>query len=129
MIQPFLALVSVEVFFTLTLLFRTPLRKPMVMLLDRMKRGQGPVVAKTVAATLFMILVSILYNIMKVQKRSAESGHINPPDQILLLNHILEACLLGFTLFLAMMIDRLHYYMKELRTLRKKQEETNKSKD
>nr|XP_027068839.1 uncharacterized protein LOC113694173 [Coffea arabica] len=127
MIQPFSALVIAEVVLILTLLFRTPLRKPTVMMVDKMKQGRGPVVAKTVAGTLFMIFISTLNNIMKIQNRAVEAGTINPTDQILLVNHILEAILLGFSLFLGVMIDRLHYYIKELHRLRKSLEVTKKS--
>ena len=95
MIQPFSALVIAEVVLILTLLFRTPLRKPTVMMVDKMKQGRGPVVAKTVAGTLFMIFISTLNNIMKIQNRAVEAGTINPTDQILLVNQILEAILLG----------------------------------
>lgn len=93
--QPLFGLVFVEVVIILNLLFRTPLRNPSVIMLDKMKQGRGPVVAKTVAGTLFIIFVSILYNIIQFQNRSVDAGTMNPTDQILLANHILEASLLG----------------------------------
>ncbi|PWA59167.1 B-cell receptor-associated 31-like protein [Artemisia annua] len=62
---------------------------------------------------------SIKASIVKTQKRTMETGSTNPTDQVLLANHILEASLMGFCLFLGLMIDRLHYYVKELWLLRK----------
>ncbi|KAL6571498.1 hypothetical protein OROHE_003141 [Orobanche hederae] len=118
MIQPLYALVLGEVAVILILLFRTPLRKPLLILLDRLKQGRGPVVASTAGGTLFVIMVSLLYNITTIQNRSVESGGVNPTDQVLLANQLLEASLLGFALFLALIIDRIHYYIKEVRMLR-----------
>ena len=41
-------------------------------------------------------------------------------------NHLLEASLMGFSLFLALMIDRLHHYIRELRLRRKNMEAVRK---
>ncbi|XP_004248701.1 uncharacterized protein [Solanum lycopersicum] len=122
MIQPLFALVFLEVLVILTLIFRTPLRKPVLMALDKSKQGRGPVIVKSAGGTLFVVLVSILFNVTLMQNRATDSGTVNPTDQVLLANHLLEASLLGFTLFLALVIDRLHYYIKELRLLRKTME-------
>ncbi|TMW97926.1 hypothetical protein EJD97_004781 [Solanum chilense] len=132
MIQPLFALVFLEVLVILTLIFRTPLRKPVLMALDKSKQGRGPVIVKSAGGTLFVVLVSILFNVTLMQNRATDSGTVNPTDQVLLANHLLEASLLGFTLFLALVIDRLHYYIKELRLLRKTMEgekKTNQSRD
>ncbi|KAK6778105.1 hypothetical protein RDI58_024823 [Solanum bulbocastanum] len=132
MIQPLFALVFLEVVVILTLIFRTPLRKPVLMALDKSKQGRGPVIVKSAGGTLFVVLVSILFNVTLMQNRATDSGTVNPTDQVLLANHLLEASLLGFTLFLALVIDRLHYYIKELRLLRKTLEgekKTNQSVD
>lgn len=95
MIQPLYALVFGEVATILVLLFRTPLRKPLLMLLDRLKQGRGPVVASTAGGTLFVIMVSLIYNITTIQTRTVEGGGVNPTDQVLLANQLLEASLLG----------------------------------
>ncbi|KVI02308.1 uncharacterized protein LOC112501227 [Cynara cardunculus var. scolymus] len=109
---PFLCmLVIAEMVVILILLFRTPLRKLVMVVMDRLKEGRGPVMS-TVAATLFVFLMSTLYSIMKIQQRSMENGAVNPTDHVLLANHILDASLMGFCLFLGLMIDRLHYYVK-----------------
>ncbi|KAG6393756.1 hypothetical protein SASPL_144325 [Salvia splendens] len=142
MIQPLYALVFGEVAVILVLLFRTPLRKPLLMLLDRLKQGRGPVVASTAGGTLFVIMMSLIYNITTIQTRTVEGGGaVNPTDQVLLANQLLEASLLavrvklrgkldrfaGFALFLALMIDRIHYYIKEVRMLRKHMEAIKRS--
>ncbi|KAI3496918.1 hypothetical protein L1887_39296 [Cichorium endivia] len=93
------------------LLFRTPIRKVVMLVLDRLKESRSRVMS-TVATTLFLILLSCLYSIVRIQKRSIETGAVNPTDQVLLANHVLDASLMGFCLFLGLMIDRLHYYIK-----------------
>ncbi|KAI3703000.1 hypothetical protein L6452_28754 [Arctium lappa] len=109
---PFLGvLVIAEMLVIMILLFRTPLRKLVMIVMDRLKDGRGPVMS-TVAATLFVFLMSTLYSITRIQKRSMETGAVNPTDHVLLANHILDASLMGFCLFLGLMIDRLHYYVK-----------------
>ncbi|XP_022733531.1 uncharacterized protein LOC111287317 [Durio zibethinus] len=79
-----------------------------------MKEGRGPVISKTVAGTLFVVFISISYNVIEIQKRSLEGGVLNPTDEVLMANQILEASLMGFALFLALVTYRLHYYIKEL---------------
>ncbi|OMO83056.1 B-cell receptor-associated 31-like protein [Corchorus capsularis] len=112
----------------MTLLFRTPFRKLHIMALDRLKRGRGPVVVKTVAATLIVVLASTLYSMLKIQRRAIDAALVNPTDQVLMSKHMLEASLMGFVLFLGLMIDRLHHYIRELWFLRKTMEtEKNQS--
>ncbi|GJT50094.1 B-cell receptor-associated protein 31 [Tanacetum coccineum] len=74
--------------------------------LDRFKEGRGPIMS-TVALTLFLVLLSSLYSIFRIQKRSMETGTVNQTDHVLLANHILDSSLMGFCLFLGLMIDRL----------------------
>ncbi|KAH6824162.1 hypothetical protein C2S53_000604 [Perilla frutescens var. hirtella] len=64
------------------------------MLLNQLKQGRGPVVASTVGGTLFVIMISLLYNITTIQTRTVEAGTVNPTDQVLLANQLLEASLL-----------------------------------
>ncbi|KAF2284931.1 hypothetical protein GH714_032655 [Hevea brasiliensis] len=110
----------------LTLLFQTPLRKLVIMTLDRVKRGRGPVMVKTIAGTVFIVLLSSVYSMVKIQNRTIEAGAPNPTDQVLMSRHMLEASLMGFLLFLSLMIDRLHHYIRELRLLRKTMEAAKK---
>ncbi|KAI8551958.1 hypothetical protein RHMOL_Rhmol06G0227800 [Rhododendron molle] len=117
MIQLFLAATLGAMLVILILLFRTPLRKLVIMGLDRLKRGRGPLVVKTVGAVLLAMMSVTVYNIVDIQRRPIEA--INPTDQILLARNMLEASFMGFLLFLSLMIDRLHYYIRELEKLRK----------
>ncbi|KAL2483945.1 B-cell receptor-associated 31-like [Forsythia ovata] len=106
--------------------FKTPFRKLVIMGLDRVKRGRGPIVVKTVAGTIFVVMVSSGYNVMAIHRRWIDDGDVNTTDQILLAKHLLEASLMGFSLFLAFMIDRLHHYIRELRIRRKSMEAVKK---
>lgn len=108
----------------LILLFKTPLRKLVIMALDRLKRGTGPLVVKTVAGVIFVFMSITVYSVTEIQSRPIDS--LNPTDQILLARHMLEASLMGFLLFLLLMIDRLHHYIRELRLLRKTMEAAKK---
>ncbi|XP_059643822.1 uncharacterized protein LOC132285643 [Cornus florida] len=123
MIQLLFTLVFSEMFLILTLLFRTPLRNVLIRGLDKVKQGRVPIMAQTVAGTLIVVLASSLYSIIKIQRRNIDGATTNPTDQVLLANQLLEASLMGFTLFLAGMIDRLHYYIKQLQELRKSLED------
>ncbi|PIA28807.1 hypothetical protein AQUCO_06600019v1 [Aquilegia coerulea] len=128
MIQLLFSVIGVEMGLIMILLFKTPLRKLVIMSLDRVKRGRGPIVVKTIGGTVFMVLTSSIYSMMKIQKRSFDSagGVLNPTDQVLMSKHLLEASLMGFSLFLSLMIDRLHHYIRELRLLRKSMEAVKK---
>uniref|UniRef100_A0A7N0TTW3 Endoplasmic reticulum transmembrane protein n=1 Tax=Kalanchoe fedtschenkoi TaxID=63787 RepID=A0A7N0TTW3_KALFE len=126
MIQLLFSVIFAEMILILTFLFKTPFRKLVILTLDRVKRGSGPLVAKSVAATLFLVLLSSLYSMANIQRRSADAGLVNPTDQVLMARHLLEASLMGFILFLGLMIDRLHHYIRELRLLRKTMEATKK---
>lgn len=94
--------------------------------LDRVKRGRGPIMVKTVAATVLVVLISSVYSMMKIRKRGIDDDVVNPTDQVLMAKHLLETSLMGFTLFLALMIDRLHHYIRELRLRRKSMEAIKK---
>ncbi|XP_010244479.1 PREDICTED: B-cell receptor-associated protein 31-like [Nelumbo nucifera] len=127
MIQLLFTIIFSEMALILLFLFKTPLRKLVIMGLDRVKRGRGPVMVKTVAGTVFVVLLSSVYSMMKIQKRSMDAAVVvNPTDQVLMAKHLLEASLMGFSLFLALMIDRLHHYIRELRLLRKGMEAIKK---
>ncbi|KAL8107742.1 uncharacterized protein LOC141671992 [Apium graveolens] len=107
--------------------FKTPLRKLVIMGLDRVKMGQGPIVVKTVGATVSVVMLSSVYNVVSIQKSRIQDGdYVNPTDQVLSARSLLEASLMGFSLFLALMIDRLHYYIRELRIRRKGMEAIKK---
>ncbi|THG03927.1 hypothetical protein TEA_008802 [Camellia sinensis var. sinensis] len=132
MIQLLLPLVLIEMGLTVILVFDTPVIRKLVMMgLDRVKQGRGPLMAKTVAGTLFVVFISSLYGVMTTQKRMMETGSVNPTDEVLLATNLLEASIMGinffysqplqirfrFSLFLGLIIDRLHYHIKELHLL------------
>ncbi|XP_012089876.1 uncharacterized protein LOC105648175 [Jatropha curcas] len=125
MIQLLYTVIFAEMALILTLLFKTPLRKLVILTLDRVKQGRGPVMVKTVGGTVFIVLLSSLYSMFEIQNRSIEAAP-NPTDQVLMARHMLEASLMGFLLFLSLMIDRLHHYIRELRLLRKAMEAAKK---
>ncbi|CAL9761307.1 unnamed protein product [Musa acuminata subsp. burmannicoides] len=122
MIQLLFTMLSAEVGVAVALLFKTPLRKLVILGLDRFKRGRGPIMVKTVAGTVVIVLASSLYSMAKIRSRSAEFGAFTPTDQVLMSRHLLEASLMGYSLFLVLIIDRLHHYVRELRGLRKSME-------
>ncbi|CAA3023932.1 B-cell receptor-associated protein 31-like [Olea europaea var. sylvestris] len=126
MIQLLFTLIFMEIAITVMFVFKTPFRKLVIMGLDRVKRGRGPIVVKTVAGTIFVVMMSSGYNVAAIHRRWIDDGDINSTDQILLAKHLLEASLMGFSLFLAFMIDRLHHYIRELRIRRKSMEAVKK---
>ncbi|KAH9607296.1 hypothetical protein KSS87_013346 [Heliosperma pusillum] len=166
MIHLLFTLIVAEMGVILLLLFRTPLRKLVIMGLDRMKRGRGPVIVTTVGGTILVLLISTVSNVINVRQREEEPGSINPTDQILFVRSLLDASLMGFRkggwwfdefgmwlegdgrgwgmgwrqmccqvvaavvvgfiLFLGLMMDRLHHYIRELRLLRKTMEAAKK---
>ncbi|KAI3456477.1 hypothetical protein Pfo_013140 [Paulownia fortunei] len=126
MIQLLFTLIFAEMALIVVFVFKTPLRKLVIMGLDRVKRGRGPIVVKTVAGTVFVVMMATVYNVVAIQRRWIQDGEGNPTDQILLAKHLLEASLMGFSLFLALMIDRLHHYIRELRIRRKSMEAVKK---
>uniref|UniRef100_A0A6N2LFJ6 Endoplasmic reticulum transmembrane protein n=1 Tax=Salix viminalis TaxID=40686 RepID=A0A6N2LFJ6_SALVM len=71
--------------------------------------------------------MSSVYIMVKIQKRGFhDGGVVNPSDQVLMAKHLLEATLMGSVLFLGLMIDRLHHYIRELRMRRKTMEDVKK---
>nr|AAM62748.1 unknown [Arabidopsis thaliana] len=126
MIHLLYTVIFAEMALILLLLFKTPLRKLIILTFDRIKRGRGPVVVKTIGTTVFVVLLSSIYSLVNIQRRSEDGAVLNPTDQVLASKHLLEASLMGFVLFLSLMIDRLHHYIRELRLLRKTMETAKK---
>ncbi|CAM0878114.1 unnamed protein product [Alopecurus aequalis] len=96
-----------------------PLRELAMRGVEQAKAGKGPATVKTIACTLSLILMSSVTTILKIQNRGLKLGTVSPMDQVLWRTHLLEASLIGYTLFLAFVIDRLHHYLQKLITLRK----------
>lgn len=96
MIQLLFTVLAAEAATVTALLFCTPLRKFVVMGVDHLKRGRGPVVVKTVAATALVVFCSNLYSMAKINRHSAEhGGAVTPTDQVLMSRNLLEATLMG----------------------------------
>lgn len=96
MFQLLFTVVSVEAALILTLGFGTPARRVVVKLLDLLKQGRGPLVAKTVAATMLVLFGSVLFSTIQINKRVSESGGVaNSTDQVMFANRLLEAFLMG----------------------------------
>ncbi|XP_072966115.1 uncharacterized protein [Typha angustifolia] len=96
-----------------------PLRELAMKCVDQVKTGKGPATVKTLACTMSVILASSIASILKIQNRGLKLGTVTPMDQVLWRTHLLEASLIGFTLFLAFVIDRLHHYLRKVIILRK----------
>ena len=95
MIQLLFLVIFSEMAAIVVLSFKTPFRKLVLMGLDRVKRGRGPVMVKTVAGTVSVVMMSSVFSMMKIQKRWIDDGAANPTDQILMAKHLLEATLMG----------------------------------
>lgn len=72
-----------------------PLRELVIKSLDQLKMGKGPATVKTIAGTMFVILLSSLMSIVKIQNKGAKLGTMSPMDQVLWRTHLLEASLIG----------------------------------
>ncbi|KAI3724697.1 hypothetical protein L2E82_36483 [Cichorium intybus] len=92
MIYLFFAVLLVEMLTILLLLFKTPLRKLLIIGLDRAKRGRASLVVKSVTATFFVMMMYNVYSVMEIKRRPADVN--NPTDQIILAYHMLEASLM-----------------------------------
>ncbi|XP_044482581.1 uncharacterized protein LOC123208940 [Mangifera indica] len=123
MIYLLFTIVLTEMSLILILVFRNPLRNLLVMGLDMVKQGTGPLIARSVGATMVVVFTATLFTAMEIRKRSEEGGTINPTDEVLMANLFLQASLMGFSLFLALMVDRLHYYIKEIHLVRRQLEQ------
>ncbi|KAJ7961547.1 B-cell receptor-associated protein 31-like [Quillaja saponaria] len=114
----FLVLFAEGVLAFLLLVKIGPLRELVIKSLDQLKMGKGPATVKTIAGTMSVILLSSLMSIVKIQNKGAKLGTMSPMDQVLWRTHLLEASLMGFTLFLGFIIDRMHHYIRKLTNLR-----------
>ncbi|KAG6414665.1 hypothetical protein SASPL_122038 [Salvia splendens] len=89
-----------------------PLRELVIKGLDQVKMRRATVL--TIAGTIFAILLSDLYSILKIQNKGTKHGTMTPMDQVIWRTNLLEATLMGFSLFLGFLIDRMHHYIQKL---------------
>lgn len=76
--------------------------------------NSGPAMVRTLAVAMVVILASSLTSIMKIHSRTMHLGAVTPTDQILLKTHMLEASLMGYALFLGLVIHRLHHFLRKI---------------
>lgn len=55
-----------QVALIMALLFKSPLQTLVIAALDKVKQGGGPVVVKTVAGTIFVVLLSSVFGMLKI---------------------------------------------------------------
>lgn len=121
MIQLLFVVLFVEATVAFLMLVKVgPLRELVMKSLDQVKMGKGPATVKTIAGTMSVILLSSFMSIIKIQNKGAKLGTMSPMDQVLWRTHLLEASLMGFTLFLGFLIDRMHHYLRKLINIRSK---------
>lgn len=93
-----------------------PLRELVMKGLDQVKLRRATVL--TIAGTIFVILLSDLFSILKIQNKGTKHGAMTPMDQVIWRTNLLEATLMGFSLFLGFLIDRMDHYLRKLIKLR-----------
>lgn len=70
-----------------------PLRELVMKGLDQVKMRRGTVL--TIAGTIFVILLSDLFSIVKIQNKGSKHGAMTPMDQVIWRTNLLEATLMG----------------------------------
>ncbi|XP_040932133.1 uncharacterized protein [Gossypium hirsutum] len=106
-------LVLAETALVLGLVFSSPLRELVMMILDIITVGKANLILKTVAATLLLVFTSMLYDVIEIKKCWSEGAVPNPADEILMAKQVLKASM-WFALFLALATYGLHYCIKGL---------------
>ncbi|KAI3789484.1 hypothetical protein L2E82_02281 [Cichorium intybus] len=104
-----------EMMIILLLLFETPIREPLVAGLGGFKQGKAQLVVKSFGATVFLVMMYNIYTIVEI--RSCSVNAVVSPNRVILAYHILEASLMGVSLFLLLIIDSLPQRMKKIISL------------
>ncbi|KAK9138332.1 hypothetical protein Sjap_008926 [Stephania japonica] len=119
MIQLLFMVVLVEGVVALLLMLKIgPLRELVMKGLEQVKMGRGRATVKTIACTMAVILASSVTGILKIQNKGVKLGTLSPMEQVLWRTQLLEASLIGFSLFLGFVIDCLHNYLNKLMALK-----------
>ncbi|CAB4304649.1 unnamed protein product [Prunus armeniaca] len=112
------ALIFSEMVLIMTLLFDAPMTKTVIMELDSLKlnQGKGLLIVKIVTGTLFLVLIANFYSLLRItmKNRTNEGSGLNPTEEVLKSMNVLQISLIGIVLFLVLMIDSLHHYIKGL---------------
>lgn len=87
----------VEMGLVLTLLYKNPVRNLVILGLDQLKQRSWALMVENIVggAKLFLIFICNLYVVMYIQKRSTDSGLVDPADELLMEICLLEASLIG----------------------------------
>lgn len=94
MIGLFFLVVGIEVVVAFLLMVKIgPLRELVMQGLDQVKMRRGTV--KPVAGTIFAILASNLFSILKISNKGAKHGTLTPMDQVLWRTNLLQVTLMG----------------------------------
>lgn len=104
-----------EIALILALLLEIKLAEPVMIAVDRLKRGRGPLVVRIIAGSVLFVLVARVYGTINIIKRTTM---FNPS----VLMNMLQISLTGFLLFLSVILDRLHHYTREVSLLRTEME-------
>ncbi|XP_024979891.1 uncharacterized protein LOC112516880 isoform X2 [Cynara cardunculus var. scolymus] len=95
----------------------SPLQERLLVELDGLKQGRAQLAVKSVTATVFVVMMYILYTVVQIHSRCGDA--VDSPNRAILAYLVLEASLIGFSLFLLLIIDGLHQYTKEVNILTK----------
>ncbi|KAH0984084.1 hypothetical protein GBA52_011261 [Prunus armeniaca] len=104
-----------EIALILALLLEIKLAEPVMIAVDRLKRGRGPLVVRIIAGSVLFVLVARVYGTINIIKRTTM---LNPS----VLMNMLQISMTGFLLFLSVILDRLHHYTREVSLLRTEME-------
>ncbi|KAB2044358.1 hypothetical protein E1A91_D01G089800v1 [Gossypium mustelinum] len=98
----------------MTLLFAlvfssSKLRELITMMLDKIVEGKGGAISLPVLATLTVVFISMVYDAKGIW---TEDVVLNAADEVLMVNLVLKATLMGFALYLALITYGFHKYIK-----------------
>ncbi|CAM6083984.1 unnamed protein product [Calypogeia fissa] len=98
-----------------------PLEKLACLMMDLTQTTRGSAVTKTLGGTLFIFMASSVstYTTVKssVLREQREHGHVDQSETFVLRTAELESALSGFIMLMALMINRVHYYLRGKRGL------------
>ncbi|KAA3467464.1 B-cell receptor-associated protein 31 [Gossypium australe] len=98
----------------MTLLFAlvfsySKLRELITKMLDKIVEGKGGAISLPVVATLTVVFISMVYDAKGIW---TEDVVLNAADEVLMVNLVLKATLMGFALYLALLTYGFHKYIK-----------------
>ncbi|MBA0676196.1 hypothetical protein Goari_017697 [Gossypium aridum] len=91
------------------LVFSSTLRELITMMLGKIVEGKGGAISLPVVATLTVVFISMVYDAKGIW---TEDVVLNAADEVLMVNLVLKATLMGFALYLALITYGFHKYIK-----------------